>query len=273
MNPDKKILFTDLDGTLLNDKREVPQNNQNAIKKAIANGHHIAIATGRPLPSAIKLIEDLGLTLPGCMAITYNGGLIYDCHAKKVVAKKTLPLSNLRKLLDYAYSSHLHSHTYSNDEIISERETSELKQYSHNIKIPYRIVSDVTIDLAEEPVKAIVIDYHNRKRLEEFLESIRPWAEQHFSCGFSSPSLLEFGPPHTSKGTAITYLCDYLGIPIENSIAAGDEENDITMLQAAHIGVAMANASSSIKKYANYITKRDNNHDGIAEVIQKFMNI
>lgn len=271
MKTTQKILFTDLDGTLLNDKREVSKNNQHAIGLALNSGHKVVIATGRPLPSALHLIEQLGLTLPGCMAVTYNGGLIYNCYEKKILTKSTISFRNVRKLFDTAAKVNLHSHTYSSDYVISEKETPALMQYSRNIKVPYQIVSNVVTDLAEAPVKAIVIDYKSRKRLEEFLSSIDPWAKREFSCHFSSPSLLEFGPLHTSKGSAVTYLCNYLGIPLENSIAVGDEENDISMLQTASIGIAMANASSHIKAYANYVTKRDNNHDGIAEVIKTFM--
>ena len=67
------------------------------------------------------------------------------------------------------------------------------------------------------------------------------------------------------------FLCDYLGIPMENTIAAGDERNDIPMLETAHIGVAMKNAKDEVKACADYITQRTNNEAGIAEVIEKFL--
>lgn len=73
------------------------------------------------------------------------------------------------------------------------------------------------------------------------------------------------------KGVAIRYLCNFLDISTDNTIAVGDEQNDITMIQNANIGVVVANAVEEAKRVADYITEHDNNHDAIAEVIEKFI--
>jgi hydroxymethylpyrimidine pyrophosphatase-like HAD family hydrolase len=78
-------------------------------------------------------------------------------------------------------------------------------------------------------------------------------------------------PAGINKGNSIRWMCDYLNIPLENTIAVGDAENDITMIQTAGIGAVMKNASDDMKQYGNYITKKDNNEGGVAEVIKKFM--
>ena len=74
-----------------------------------------------------------------------------------------------------------------------------------------------------------------------------------------------------AKGFAVRWFCDYLGIPIENSVAAGDAQNDVEMLKAAHVGAVMCNAFPGIAEYGNYVTEHDNNHDGVAEIIHKFI--
>lgn len=74
-----------------------------------------------------------------------------------------------------------------------------------------------------------------------------------------------------SKGAALVELCDRLGIGAADAAAAGDEANDVSMIRAAGLGVAMANAVPAAKEAADYVTQRDNNHDGIEEVIRKFM--
>ena len=66
-------------------------------------------------------------------------------------------------------------------------------------------------------------------------------------------------------------MCDYLQIPIENSVAAGDAQNDIAMLEAAHVGAVMCNAFPGIAEHGNYVTESDNNHDGVAEIIHRFI--
>ena len=74
-----------------------------------------------------------------------------------------------------------------------------------------------------------------------------------------------------SKGKAVEFLCDYLGIPIAESVACGDAANDISMIKAAGIGVAMQNATDDAKLSADYITSNTNNCDGIKEVLEKFL--
>jgi len=132
-------------------------------------------------------------------------------------------------------------------------------------------VDDVTTILTEEPMKIIVMDLSGREHLEKFRADLEIWARHKVSSTFSSPYLLEYGSLSSTKGNGVKYLCDYFNIPIENSIAAGDEENDVSMLEVAGIGVAMRNATNLTKKSADYVTQNDNNHDGLSEVIEKYV--
>ena len=91
-----KMIFLDMDGTLLDDDKNLPKVNREAIDAALEAGHKVLICTGRPLSSAIKLLPVFGLDKPGCYAITFNGGLIYDAGAKKSIYKKTLPLDQVK---------------------------------------------------------------------------------------------------------------------------------------------------------------------------------
>lgn len=266
-----KILFTDLDGTLLNDERNISYQNKQAIQKALDQNHKVVITTGRPLPSAVLLVEELGLTKEGCYAITYNGGLIYDCHEKRAIAKNTLPLEYVYHIFQSAKDHQIHCHTYNDEYVLSERLTSELSNYCEAIKVPYQLIHDIKTAKIAPPIKTIMIDFKSTKKLTAMKEHLKEWCDGKVNCYFSNPHLLEFGPIEATKGNAIAFLCDYLHIPIENSIAAGDEENDISMITAAGVGVVMANASPHIKQYADYITMNNNNNHGIAEVIEKYL--
>ena len=86
----KKVFFTDLDGTLLNDQKEITPGNQAAIDEALHRGHKVVITTGRPLASARIQAERLGLTKEGCYIVTYNGGQIYDPYHKKTIYGKPI---------------------------------------------------------------------------------------------------------------------------------------------------------------------------------------
>lgn len=101
----------------------------------------------------------------------------------------------------------------------------------------------------------------------------RPLTLQTARSTVSSPAMNTWSTslPVLTKGSAVRFLCEYTGIPLCNTIAAGDAENDISMIRAAHIGCAMKNAEEEVKQAADYITENDNNHDGVAEIIHKFV--
>lgn len=271
MNKNTKILFTDLDGTLLNDKKEITLGNQAAIDEALAKGHKIVITTGRPLVSARIQAERLGLTKEGCYAITCNGGRIYDMYHQKTLYGRPLPVSIAAPLFKAAHEADLHIQTYSSEGILSEYDTEALHKYAHLNGIGWQIVDDITEALKEDPYKLIVISFEDHQKLLDYQKNVMPEFAGIADSFFSNDEYLEIVPTGISKGFAVKWLCEYMGVPIENSVAAGDAQNDIPMLEAAHVGAVMRNAFPGIAQHGNYITEKDNNHDGVAEIIQKFI--
>lgn len=273
MITDKKIIFLDIDGTLMDDQKRVPPYNMCAIKEALEQEHKVVICTGRPLCSAKKLFPMLGLEGDGCYAITYNGALIYDIYNQKTLFKQTLPIEYVKYIFQKAKEHKVYMQTYSDDEVLCHNDTKEGQDYSTRLKIERAIVPDVFEAMQnEEPCKTLAIaDGYNHKLLEDFREVFRDWAPGKVDIFFSCYEYLEFVPVGVSKGAAIRFLAEYLKIPMENTIAVGDAENDIPMIEAAGLGVAMKNASNEIKKYADYITELDNNQGGVGEVIHKYM--
>lgn len=271
MNTDTKILFTDLDGTLLNDQKQISAGNLAAIHMALENGHKIVISTGRALASAKKQAETLGLIMPGCYIIAFNGACIYDIHEKKVIFSETIPLDYVYHLFEEAHKLNIHIQTYDDTQVLTESENDDLFRYCHNTGMEYKVISSVRSELIFSPYKVLVIDYQHHEPLVQFQEQIRTWAEGKIDFYFSCNELLEIVAPDISKGNAIIRLCEQLQIPLEATISAGDADNDISMLQTTHTSVVMKNADPHMHAYATYITKQDNNHDGVAEAIYKFM--
>ena len=269
-----KMIFLDLDGTLLNDKKELPEVNKKAIDEALEAGHKVLICTGRPLCSAIKLLPLFGLDKPGCYAITYNGGLIYDAGKRESIYKKTIPLDQVKYVFEKAYEfGEIHIQTYTNDYLICEYDTKEGQDYERITKTDRKVVKDIFEELnGQEPCKMLAIAFDcNRSHIEAFRESMLEYCDGKIDVCFSCYEYLEFMPAGINKGNSIKWMCNYLNIPLENTIAVGDAENDITMIEAAGVGAVMKNAGDEIKKYGNYITECDNNEGGVAEVIRKFM--
>ena len=100
MNQTVKIFFTDMDDTLLNSEKQVTKENMDAISEALAAGHKIVFNTGRPLSGFLPILKELGLDREGCYAIAFNGGLIYDCAAKKTLYRRTIPLKYARVIFE-----------------------------------------------------------------------------------------------------------------------------------------------------------------------------
>ena len=273
MNQNTKMIFLDLDGTLFDDQKNIPEYNTTAIHEALAQGHKVIICTGRPLCSAKRLFPQLGMEQDGCYAITFNGGLIYDIFHGKTLFKQALPTEHAKYLFQQAEEQGVYIQAYSDNTILCSSDCKEGRDYSNRLKIEREIVSDIYTALENEAsCKALaIVESHEHARLEAFRKSLTDWSIGKVNMFFSCNEYLEIVPLGISKGDAIRFLADYLNIPIENTIAVGDAENDLTMLQAAGLGVAMQNATKEIKEIADYITELDNNQGGVGEVIRKFM--
>ena len=267
----KKILFTDLDGTLLDSDKNISPGNLNAIDKMIRQGHKFVIATGRPIQSAIQISQRYGWTGEGYYIASYNGGLIYDCSADKALVRFPVRKEHVRHILDEARHAGLHAHTYDDVNVVSERDTDELREYCNAIMVPPVVVDDAISYLKKDPIKVIVISRSGHAVLDEFRSRLASYCEGRLSTVFSNPALLEFADPHASKGMAVSYMCDRFNIPLSDAVAAGDEENDVSMIRAAGLGVAMANATDRVKAIADHVTEHDNDHDGISEIIYDYI--
>jgi hypothetical protein len=171
-----------------------------------------------------------------------------------------------------AKESGIHIQTYSDTHIICIDEGPELEFYTRNVVMPHKVATRLENDLSHAPYKLIAIVLDTKQKLEDFRDKVESSEiGDQIICAFSNDRYLEFYSKEAGKGSALTKLCRYLNIMPQNSVAAGDEENDISMLEAAGIGACMANGRDIVKNRADYVTLNDNNNDGIAEIIDKFI--
>ena len=114
-----RILFTDIDDTLLNAKKEITPEVDAAIRRALDAGHKIVISTGRPLAGALPIVRRLHLDTDGCYAITFNGALIWDCGAGKPLYKNTITKEEAAYIFHKAKEAHFHVQTYDSENILT----------------------------------------------------------------------------------------------------------------------------------------------------------
>ncbi len=265
-----KILFTDLDETLLNRDKSISRENRDAIAKMLDQGHDFVLMTGRPIATGRVAVKELGLSIPRCYMVAYNGAVVYDCVADRVLAERTLPMEVAKEVILEAHKAGIYVQTYEQDTVLAERHSKELDFYLHNARMRYRLVGNMFTSLEQEPYKVLLIDIEDQGRLMEFRDA-HPELMERCNCFFSCNEYLEYCPKDTDKGSGLKYMSKFLNVPIENTVAVGDERNDIPMIQAAHVGVAMKNGHKDLQEAADYVTEHDNEHGAIAEIIEKFI--
>ena len=284
-----KLLFTDLDGTLLTDDKQILDVDMDAIGQMLKRGHKLVLCTGRPLTSAKMLAHRYGFDKPGFFLVSFNGGLIYDYSTEKSILTRRIPVESVKFIMDRAHERGMHAHTYAGDLVVSEYETVQLKTYCRLMQMDYVVVPDICAYFAQSevtqgiaptapinvvvkpPIKVNVITPFDHDSLVDFRAEMRKTTSGKLFDVFSKPEMLEFSHLKSNKGDAVRFMADYYKVPLSDTIAAGDEENDCPMIEAAGVGVAMVNASPVAKSVADYVTVADNNHGGIAEIIQKFV--
>ncbi len=268
-----KILFTDLDGTLLNDNKTVSDALFETLQQLQEKGHILVLSSGRPLDSILEVKEMLELQNRGLYVSAYNGGLVYDCNLEKSVIEKRVSFADVSYILDVARHTHTYCQTYTATHIVTEKESKELEFYLKTIHLPV-ICTPRPIDaLSEEPFKLLAIDLDNHENLEQFKKTLMPWANGRITTLYSNPMYLELVPASAGKGQALAELCKHLQIPLTNAMSAGDMENDISMLEVAGCSVAMQNAAPRVKEIADLTSEYDNNHDGLLPYIKEFFTL
>jgi Cof subfamily protein (haloacid dehalogenase superfamily) len=268
----KNILFTDMDGTLLLKDSTVSADMKAALDRAVAAGHRLVLTSGRPLPSIRERIIKLGFNYPDTYIIAFGGALIYDLEAGKVIHSYKVPQVAIRGIAALCREEGIYIQGYTDEEIILTAATEETDYYRQRVNMPYREVPDLADYLTDGSSKLQIIHLTDHEKLEALRAKIVAEYGEYVDTFFSSPRYLEILPKGVSKGVAVKFMTSYLSVPVSHTFAAGDEDNDISMLKIAGRGVAMANASEQVKAAADIITVNDNNHDGLIEILNKYFN-
>ncbi len=266
-----KLLFTDLDGTLLNTDSLVSAGTKAFLDKFLAAGNKLIFSSGRPKDSVLEVKNNAGLTQPGILLICSNGTQVYDCDRKQIIFEKRLPLSYVSYLQEQAEKYDLHIHTYRDDAVVSPLDDEEIRFYRQRIHLPLIVSGRLADALTVPPCKMLAISLNDFDKLEAFRLGIKDWAQDKVQTIYSNGIYLELFPHDAGKGNAVRFVCDYFGVPLSDAYAAGDADNDISMLEAAGCGIAMSNASDAVKKYADVVTDFDNDHDGLADMMRKLL--
>ncbi|HYE83473.1 MAG TPA: Cof-type HAD-IIB family hydrolase [Clostridia bacterium] len=275
-----KMLVTDMDYTLLNKEKKVSERNREAVRKAIEKGVHMVVATGRIYTSARVYAKLLGVSTP---IIASNGAIIREAafnnpeDTERTIYKDILKVEAVKEMIKLSHKYDLFCHFFTEDTIYAEklvnvslRYTEWNKYLGEEDQVKIKIVDNIEKAIVQEPVeilKAVVVDKDSGK-----LQGLRNDIEASgiVSASQSMKDNLEVMNRGVTKGNAVKRLAELYGIRREEIIAIGDNENDISMIEYAGLGIAMENAEESLKSAADHITG-DYQEDGVAEAIERFI--
>mgnify|MGYP001852296767 FL=1 len=268
-----KMIGVDLDGTLLNEKKEITPRTRNVLEKAIAEGIVVLTATGRPWMGIPEELRDF----PGMKyALTSNGARIIDTRTGQVLEEHLLSCDLAKKALeicgkyDTLLEVYFDGQGYADEEkmalVEKYHKNPNMREYMRKTRIPVRDVSELVQkeNRGLDKVQVLFADMQERSRAWQELEEENA-LELVSSLGYN----IEINAAGVDKGNGLISLGRMLGIRPEEIMACGDGDNDINMLRNTGFGVAMANAEQEVKDAADYITL-SNEEDGAAAAIEKF---
>lgn len=266
-----KLIVSDFDGTLANSRNEVPGEVVKAVREYVENGGIFAVCTGRILPSILPRVREIGLK---GLVIACQGAVIADIESGKIIKNVGFKEGEAAEICAFLEELQTNVHLYYTDGFYSDLPAGEehLKLYEDITKVTARHSDKPLSRVAAGAVCACfnkVATLCHPERQAELYEKIKRKFGGRFDVTCSAKVLIEISPLGETKGAAVKFLSEHYGVPIEKCCAVGDNLNDLSMIEAAGVGVAVGNAVQDLKEQADFVTVT-NNEGAIARVIEKF---
>jgi Cof subfamily protein (haloacid dehalogenase superfamily) len=262
------LIAIDLDGTLLTDEKTINSKTRRYLKRLEKLGHHIVIATGRPVRAIEKYYREIGLNAP---VVCYNGACITHPSDQRFPSRHFAFSKEVVKDIYVAagveHIDNIMCETNKNIWLLKEDTDLAAFFWHDDMNVIY---GDIRTTLDEDPMTMIIKSNLRSDFTDQLLYEavkrhaglrIRFWNRSNFS---------EIYYEHISKGHALEEIATFYGIPKSRTLAFGDAANDIEMLAMAGTSFAMKNGEEEIKQHADFVTRHDNNHDGIYHALRKY---
>lgn len=260
-----KLIFIDSDGTLKKNDGTISERVKKAIIENKKNGNKIIICTARPRYQTLKVMNDVNAD---SIVISSNGTEIYESNNEKIIFNSFIDRNLIIKLVEYAYSKDIRLILTMED---YDYVTKEIRNPSQRLLNH----DNYKNELSECDVKQCMFIDKKCGEIYKIRDILSKNDKLHIIDEINENSTYEekwfcVANSESSKGNALTIVSKYLNVPIENTIAIGNDKNDISMFEAAGLSVAVANASDYIKNKVDFITL-SNDEDGVAIFLEKIL--
>jgi len=257
-----KLIALDLDETLLDKQTQIPPRVNQAIQDARAKGAYVVLCTGRTRKGALRFYQELGLDT---LFILSGGAEVCDAAGQLVFSRPVDP-DMTAKLLQYAYDNSIHAQVFIDGELCFRERNKYALAYEASFGYPGIVMDDLLDKHIITPKVLYITDEDRIDRIQEETERLFP----SLSVMRSRPIYLEYTCAHISKGEALKFVAEYYNVDRSQTIAVGDSQIDISMIEYAGLGVAMANAAPNIQRIADIVCA-SNEEGGVADVINQYI--
>ena len=278
-----KMALLDIDGTLVTTWKFATQRNKQVIKRLADMGVIVCICTGRNIHSTLPVLRTFNINTP-CMCI--DGMIMYDPQQKRIIYETILPNKTMREILDIVKVHNVNIEVVTNRHYFWLIRDKDIGGYElHNmgsVSMPASaLISVYKYSFGVRYIKNLDRFYKRDEQLYEIVavgdasetNSIKAQLAGHDNKEIYTRLMwgnqLFITANGVGKSEGLRLLCRHFNITPDEVVAIGDDDNDIDMLEAAGMGVAMGNARENVKKVADYITETNDN-DGVAIALERF---
>lgn len=266
-----KLIAIDLDGTLLTDDKHITDRNKEVLQQAKDQGVKVVLCTGRPLVAIKPYLDRLELNDKGDYSITFNGGEIQKNDTGEELISYSLSLEAVKEVAELMRKLELPLDVISEDTCIHLNTAPKDRESIYDTLNPLLTFESCEVEsLDDTRIYNKMVVGIDPEYLDEKIKGIPDSYYSLFNIMKSRDCLLEIIHPDVSKANAIRILANQLDIKQSEVMALGDEENDISMIEYAGMGVVMENGNEAVKKLAQFVTK-SNQEDGVAYAVEKFV--
>lgn len=263
-----KLIASDIDETIIDHNRLVPERNKKAIKAAQEKGVIVMLATGRGPYEIFDIPDQAGVIADDRFVICCNGAVIMNLKTKEIVDVLALDFSYAKKIFDYAYKNKLTFYLYTLDKKYGINLSDETIYAEDHINL----IEGDNIDFLEgEIILKTIIKNSNMNQLQALEVDIARITDYNLEISYSSNMYMEINAKGVNKAIALKKVADHHGIEMKNVMAIGDNYNDVAMLEEAGTAIAVRNARLQVKQSADYVTQADNTKGAVGEAIENFV--
>jgi Cof subfamily protein (haloacid dehalogenase superfamily) len=262
-----RLLALDLDGTIVANLATISERIQTVIQAAMDKGVNVTLATGREYKISAKFARQLNINAP---IICYQGGLVQDHRTDQTLLAHFVPADLSRQVIKFARANKLPMLLYTPQMPLAELPSALMREIFEQARSPFELVNNLLGALDEDQLPLKFLFVQPEAESERVCSLLEGEFGEVLTLTRSLETLVEATLPNVSKGAALQHLAERLNIPLTQTMAIGDQDNDVTMIKTACLGVAMGNASARAKAVADVVAP-PLTEDGAAWAIEKYI--